>query len=136
MKFLIISALLATAAQAVDLAFLNDIPVDGNYTIGTDFVLEWKPYNAAATDTFQLQLSAWNNTVSGYYPGPFGSQLPAYDTIEIVLDDAVKFVDGHYAWSIKPIDEKGVWKGPGFYYSFTAHWTNTWDSPRSFHIAD
>lgn len=48
----------------------------------------------------------------------------------------MKFVDGHYAWPIKPIDEKGVWKGPGFYYSFTAHWTNTWDSPRSFHIAD
>ncbi|KAI8946238.1 hypothetical protein F4801DRAFT_583599 [Xylaria longipes] len=107
MKFFAVPALLATAAQAaVDLYFQNDIPVDGNYTISTDFVLEWKPYDAKPTDTFQLSLTAWNKTIKGYYPGPFGSQLPEYDTMEITLDDAVKFIDGNYAWTIEPIDEK------------------------------
>ncbi|KAI0453554.1 hypothetical protein F5B21DRAFT_280275 [Xylaria acuta] len=137
MKFLVAPALLATAAQAaVNLVFTNDIPVDGNYTIGTDFVLEWKPSDAKPTDTFELSLSAWNKTIKGYYPGPFGSQIPEYDTLEVILDDAVKFVDGNYAWTIEALDDKGVWKGSGFYYSFTAHWTNTWDSPRAFHIED
>ncbi|KAI0439036.1 hypothetical protein F4803DRAFT_532811 [Xylaria telfairii] len=135
MKFLIVPALLATAAQAaVNLAWLNDIPVDGNYTIGTDFILEWKPYDAKPTDTFQLSLSAWNKTVKGYYTGPFGEQIPEFDSMEILLDDAVKFVDGMYSWTIKPIDDKGVWKDSGFYYSFTAHWDLTWESPRAFHI--
>jgi hypothetical protein len=60
------------------------IPFEGNYTIGTDFVLEWEPQ--VTTDTFILTLTAWNNTPRGYYSGPFGVQLPDYDTIEITLD--------------------------------------------------
>jgi hypothetical protein len=85
MKFFAIPALLAAAAQAVDLSFLNDIPVEASYKISTDFVLEWKNYDASPTDTFQLSLTAWNNTPSGYQTIPFGGTLPIYDTIEIVL---------------------------------------------------
>lgn len=85
MKFLAIPTLLAATAQAASLAFTTDIPVDGFWTIGTDFVLEWKAYDATATDTFKLTISAWNRTISGYSPGPFGIQIPTYDTKEIVL---------------------------------------------------
>ncbi|KAI1420947.1 hypothetical protein F5Y12DRAFT_770641 [Xylaria sp. FL1777] len=136
MKFLAIPTLLAATVQALAIGFTNDIPVDGNYTIGTDFVLEWIAYDASPTDTFQLLLSAWNNTVSGYIPGPFGSQIPVHDSKEIVLADAVKFSDGSYSWKIEPIDDSGVWEGFGFYYCFTAHFPYTYESPRPFHIVE
>ncbi|KAI0409189.1 hypothetical protein F4802DRAFT_239733 [Xylaria palmicola] len=138
MKLLAIPAAFAAAAQAASLAFLNDIPVDGNYTIGTDFVLEWKAYDATPSDTFQLSVSATNNTPSGYIP-PYWPWQPGqytYDSLEIVLDDAEKYVDGSYTWTIKPIDEKGLWKGQGFSYSFAARVPNSSDFPRSFHIVD
>jgi hypothetical protein len=47
-------------------------------------------------------------------------------------------MDGHYVWHIKTLDDKGVWKGPGFYYRFEAAWNNYFESssPRSFHIVD
>ncbi|KAI0546117.1 hypothetical protein F4679DRAFT_575626 [Xylaria curta] len=137
MKSLVASALLATVAQAVSLTFLNDIPVDANYKIGTDFTLEWKASGAQPTDTFQLSLFATNTTIKGY--SPWGEA--EYDSRNIILDGTVKFVDGLYSWPIKPIDEKGEWKGPGFYYSFSTQWTDAdgdivGESPRSFHIVD
>ncbi|KAI0431606.1 hypothetical protein F5Y09DRAFT_340451 [Xylaria sp. FL1042] len=137
MKFLAIPTLFAASAQALlGIAFTNDIPVDGNYTIGTDFVLTWKAYDATAADTLQISLSAWNKTISGYSPGPFGSQIPIYDTREIVLAESVPFLDESYTWHIEPINGDAAWSGQEFYYSFTAHFPNTWDSPRAFHIVD
>lgn len=84
MKLLAIPIVLAAVAQAQYLNFLNDIPVNANYTIGTDFVLLWEPQ--LTTATFTLELSAWNNTPRGYYTGPWGVQVPDRDTIHITLD--------------------------------------------------
>ncbi|KAI0813819.1 hypothetical protein GGR55DRAFT_546921 [Xylaria sp. FL0064] len=137
MKFLAIPTLFAASAQALlGIAFTNDIPVDGNYTIGTDFVLTWKAYDATAADTLQISLSAWNSTPSGYSPGPFGSQIPVYDTRDVVLAESVPFLDESYNWHVEPINGDPVWSGEEFYYSFTAHFPNTWDSPRAFHIVN
>ncbi|KAI1179897.1 hypothetical protein F4777DRAFT_574722 [Nemania sp. FL0916] len=137
MKFLGALALLASGAHAsLGIGFTSDIPVDAFYKIGSNFALEWKAYDASATDTFELSISAWNSTPSGYTPGPFGSQIPVYDTVDVVLDSNVKFLDQKYLWPVNPIDGNGIFVGEEFYYSFTAHFGLTWDSPRAFHIED
>jgi hypothetical protein len=88
MRFAIIPTLLAGAAQAAGIRWLNDT-VAGHYKIGTNLVLAYEAYNVASppdpNDTFKIQLTAYNNTASGYRPGPFGSQLPVYDTKEFDL---------------------------------------------------
>ncbi|KAI0467968.1 hypothetical protein F4859DRAFT_220814 [Xylaria cf. heliscus] len=134
MKFLALSALLAAMAQASTIDFTNNIPVDATYNIGSNFVLTWKASNSAPTDTFQLTLSGWNNTIAGYNPGPLGSSVPYWDTITVVLNDKVKFSDGKYTWPIKPVDSQGTWKGQGFNYAFSAYWGDGAAAPRSFHI--
>lgn len=82
MKFFAIPVLLAGVAQAIN--FLNDIPVDGYYKAGTDFVLEWTP--EARTDTFQLIISTFLK--DPILTNPNQGQFPIYDfkTINVVLD--------------------------------------------------
>jgi hypothetical protein len=88
MKLLaVVPALLAGAALAQPPNFTNDIPVNAFYEIGSDFELTWS--ETGTPGTFQLSMSAWNNTPYGTYAGPFGVQLPAYDTREFVLDGAL-----------------------------------------------
>ncbi|KAI1291504.1 hypothetical protein F5Y03DRAFT_376683 [Xylaria venustula] len=136
MKFLIPTLFAASAQALLGIGFTSDIPVDANFTVGTDFALTWKAYDATANDTFQLSLTGYNTTVESYSPGPFGSQIPNYDTRSVVLAEAVPFLDESYTWKVEPINGDAVWTGEGFFYYFTAHYPNTWDSPRSFHISE
>ncbi|KAI1333045.1 hypothetical protein F5Y16DRAFT_1920 [Xylariaceae sp. FL0255] len=133
-----IPAFLAAVAFADDeLVWQNIPPVDASYTIGTDFVLEWTP-EKKSTDTFSLTIGAWNSTPEYYTTGPYGSQIPVYDTKEITLSDAVPFSAGNYTWEIKTLDDAGVWTGEQFCYSFTATWNGGFESssPRAFHIVN
>lgn len=87
-KFLaaVAPAFLATAVVAYPdyPQWITDIPVDASYEIGFEFALEWVPQDT--TETFKLKLGAFNNTPSGYYSGPFGVQLPIYDSKDMYLD--------------------------------------------------
>ncbi|KAI1361563.1 hypothetical protein F5Y08DRAFT_314319 [Xylaria arbuscula] len=133
----VVPAFLATAVAAYPdyPDWITEIPVDGNYTIGSEFALEWVPQDI--TETFKLRLGAWNNTPSGYYTGPFGAQLPIYDSKDMYLDEAVPFSAGIYTWDVQSFAP--TWKGEGFYYRFTAEFENPLyasSSPRAFHVVD
>jgi hypothetical protein len=82
-KLLAIPALLAGVVQG--LQFLNDIPVDGYYEEGTEFVLEWIP--ETRTDTFELTLDTFLSTPVYVGPGSWWTG-PIYDfmTVSVVLD--------------------------------------------------
>ncbi|KAI8634990.1 hypothetical protein F5Y19DRAFT_132712 [Xylariaceae sp. FL1651] len=135
MKLLaVVPALLAGAALAQPPNFTNDIPVDAFYDIGSDFKLTWS--ETGTPGTFQLSMFAWNNTPYGTTPGPFGSQLPAYDTREAVLDEAVPYSAGSYVWKVTPAEGDEAWQGSGFNYDFEASYEWGSESPRSFHIKD
>ena len=85
-------AFLATAVVAYPdyPTWTTDIPVDADYVIGSEFALEWVPQDT--TETFKLLIGAWNNTPSGYYTGPFGAQLPIYDSKSMYLDGKLALV--------------------------------------------
>ncbi|KAI1781481.1 hypothetical protein F4818DRAFT_399121 [Hypoxylon cercidicola] len=127
MKLLTIPALLAGAAQAIQ--FLNDIPVDAYYAVGTPFVLEWVPEDR--TDTFQLTVSTYLS--EPILLNPNQSQFPEYDWKfeNIILGEAVKFSDGSFTWVVEPVDGR---TGDGYRYSFSVHYDTTTESPRSFHV--
>ncbi|KAI0199750.1 hypothetical protein F4808DRAFT_198541 [Astrocystis sublimbata] len=138
-KFLaaVAPAFLATAAMAYPdyPRWTTDIPVDGNFVIGSEFALTWVPQEI--TETFKLSLYAYNNTPSGYFTGAYGVQYPIFDGQEMYLDEAVPFSKGVYKWEVQAV--KPVWKGDGFYYRFTAEFENPLyasSSPRAFHVVD
>ncbi|KAI1183983.1 hypothetical protein F5B17DRAFT_413859 [Nemania serpens] len=138
-KFLaaVAPAFLATAVVAYPdyPQWITDIPVDASYEIGFEFALEWVPQDT--TETFKLKLGAFNNTPSGYYSGPFGVQLPIYDSKDMYLDDTVPFSAGVYRWDVQAVNP--TWKGDGFSYRFTAEFENPLyasSSPRAFHVVD
>ncbi|KAI0454081.1 hypothetical protein F5B21DRAFT_504770 [Xylaria acuta] len=135
MKLLaVVPALLAGTALAQPPNFTNDIPVNAFYEIGSDFELTWS--ETGTPGTFKLSLSAWNNTPYGTYTGPFGVQLPAYDTREFALDEEVPYSDGSYVWKVTPAEGNTAWQGGGFNYGFSASYEWGSESPRSFHIKD
>ncbi|KAI0546118.1 hypothetical protein F4679DRAFT_587778 [Xylaria curta] len=131
MKYLLAPALLATAAHALGLVYKNEPAPLSTFTIGTDYVLQWTPYDAQPTDTFTLKVVATNKTETRDVYG-----FPHFDMRTVVVGDAVKFVNGVYTWKVEPIDDKGVWKGEEFYYSFNADYQSHIASSRTFQIVD
>ncbi|KAJ8121056.1 hypothetical protein ONZ43_g2398 [Nemania bipapillata] len=98
-------------------------------------LLEWSN-TADLSEAFQLSISAWNATPYEYYSGPFGVQLPAYDTVEMDLDE-VHYSDGVYTWKVQTLNGDDSWTGDGFFYRFTAVYPDgayAAESPRAFHI--
>ncbi|KAI1767153.1 hypothetical protein GGR53DRAFT_144779 [Hypoxylon sp. FL1150] len=127
MKSFTIPALLIGVAQAI--VFLNDIPVDAYYDVGTDFVLEWEPEDT--TDTFQLTISTFLK--DPILVNPDQSSFPIYDykDIKVVLDEAVSFSDGSFTWPIETVDGR---TGEEYWYSFGVEYGTTYEIPRSFHV--
>ncbi|KAI3320179.1 hypothetical protein HD806DRAFT_507949 [Xylariaceae sp. AK1471] len=129
-----VSTLLAGAALAQFPNFTNDIPVDAFYEIGSDFKLTWS--ETGYPGTFKLSTLAWNNTPYGTQPGPFGSTVPAFDSREAVLDEAVPYSAGSYVWKVTPAEGDEAWQGSGFNYDFEASFELGGEGVRSFHIKD
>ncbi|KAI1742377.1 hypothetical protein F4680DRAFT_445941 [Xylaria scruposa] len=132
MKLLAIPALLAGAAQAFQ--FLNDIPVDANYTAGTDYVIEWKVEDR--NDTFRLELYTFltDPIYVGPGSGPFGIPVYDYNDTTTVLNPAAKYSDGKFVWHIDLIDGRS---GGDWYYRFGAQLASVGevaDYARSFHV--
>ncbi|RWA11694.1 hypothetical protein EKO27_g3420 [Xylaria grammica] len=132
MKLLAISALLAGATQAFQ--FLNDIPVDGYYDEGSDFVIEWKPEDR--NDTFRLELYTFlvDPIYVGPSPYPWGGPIYDYNETTTVLDAAAKYSAGNFTWHIDLINGR---EGAGWYYRFGAILASVGevaDYARSFHI--
>ncbi|KAI0903517.1 hypothetical protein F4824DRAFT_498158 [Ustulina deusta] len=115
MKLLAIPSLLAGVAQAFQ--FLNDIPVDGYYNEGSDFVIEWKPQDR--NDTFRLELYTFlvDPIYVGPSPYPWGGPIYNYNDTTTVLDAAAKYSDGNHTWHIDLIDGR---EGADWYYRFGA----------------
>ncbi|RYC58488.1 hypothetical protein CHU98_g7711 [Xylaria longipes] len=128
MKLLAVPALLAGVANG--LQWLNDIPLDAYYEPGTEFVLEWTPEDR--TDTFRLMVDTFLTTPI-IVPPPPGVRPPAYDfkTVNIYVDDAVKFSDGNYTWLIEPVENR---TGADYTYRLGAVYGGTYSSPRAFHL--
>ncbi|KAI1734649.1 hypothetical protein F4680DRAFT_437437 [Xylaria scruposa] len=128
MKLLAVPALLGGVAKGIQ--FLNDIPVNAYYEPGTEFVLEWTPEDR--TDTFNLTLDSF--LANPIIVKPSVGWIPAVLDFKYeltVLNEAVKFSDGSYTWVIDTIDNR---TGADYYYSFGARYTNTYESPRAFHL--
>ncbi|KAI1265356.1 hypothetical protein F5Y18DRAFT_426957 [Xylariaceae sp. FL1019] len=135
-KFLAPLAILAASVQAyIHIDFTNNIPVEGNYTVGEDFVLTWNAYEGSPTETFHLYVEAYNKTPSGYTNnGPYGSQFPILDTRKVDLGADINFNDLEFTWHIQTLEEG--WTGSQFYYFFDAEYVNGGTSTRSFHLVE